>query len=92
MTKPQNSTKPAKPYPGYPLWAHTCGQWCETDKGHLRFYGVWADPEGALDAYKQDNGSAGSDVSDEFLLRDVLRAYDDEKKALLDTGKIKKRT
>jgi integrase len=53
---------------------------------------VWADPEGALDAYKQDNGSATSDDSDGLLLRDVLRAYDDEKKALLDTGKIKKRT
>jgi integrase len=92
MTKPRNSTKPAKPYPGYPLWAHTCGQWCKKVKGHLRFYGVWADPEGALEEYKRDNGSAASDDSDGLLLRDVLRAYDDDKKALLETGKIKQRT
>ena len=43
--------KPRKPYPSYPLTAHPNGQWCKKVKGKLYFFGVWADPDGALQRY-----------------------------------------
>ena len=43
-----NREKPTKPYPSYPLTAHPNGQWCKKIRGKAHFFGVWADPDGAL--------------------------------------------
>ncbi len=43
--------KPNKPYPSFPLTAHPNGQWCKKIRGRLHFFGVWADPEAALERY-----------------------------------------
>jgi hypothetical protein len=50
MAKAFNS-KPRKPHPGFPLTAHSNGQWCKKTRGKVHFFGVWADPDGALDYY-----------------------------------------
>ncbi len=43
--------RPPKPYPEFPLNAHKSGQWVKTIRGKKHYFGVWADPDGALDKY-----------------------------------------
>src|SRR5262249_31565341 len=49
---PDKPAKPGKPYPDFPLTAHPAGYWCKKIKGKVRYFGPWADPEGALQAYQ----------------------------------------
>ena len=44
-------TKPKKPYPSFPLTAHNNGQWCKKIRGKIHFFGVWDNPEAALEQY-----------------------------------------
>lgn len=43
--------KPNKPYPTFPLTAHPNGQWCKKVRGKVHFFGIWAEPETALNRY-----------------------------------------
>jgi len=43
--------KPKKPHRSFPLTAHNNGQWCKKIRGKVHFFGVWADPQAALDNY-----------------------------------------
>ena len=47
-------TKPAKPYPDYPLSAATNGQWKKTVRGRTHYFGPWADPDAALDKWLKE--------------------------------------
>lgn len=47
-------TKPAKPRPDFPLTAHANGRWCKKIRGKVHFFGVWADPDTALQKYLDD--------------------------------------
>jgi integrase len=40
-TKKGKSTVPAKPYEGFPLFAHQTGRWAKKVRGKIRFYGRW---------------------------------------------------
>ncbi len=55
--------KPKKPHPDFPLFPHRSGQWCKKVRGKFRYFGVWADPVGALDKFKaeRDDLYAGRD-------------------------------
>ena len=43
--------KPAKPYPSFPLTPHDNGQRCKKIRGKVHFFGVWEDPDAALQNY-----------------------------------------
>ena len=50
-TNSKTKPKPNKPYPTFPLTVHPNGQWCKKIRGKVHFFGVWADPRGALEEY-----------------------------------------
>jgi integrase len=43
--------KPVKPNPSFPLTPHNNGQWCKKIRGKIRFFGIWEEPEAALENY-----------------------------------------
>ena len=51
MSKRKQRAKPSKPYSSFPLTAHNNGQWCKKIRGKVHFFGVWQDPQTALDSY-----------------------------------------
>jgi len=53
MAKLAKLMKPQKPYRSFCLTAHNNGQWCKKIRGKVHFFGVWADPQDALDRYHQ---------------------------------------
>jgi integrase len=45
-------SKPAKPYPEFPLFSHGSGKWAKKIDGRIRYFGRWHDPAGALAEYE----------------------------------------
>jgi integrase len=51
MPKSTKSAAPRKPHPDFPLFPHAVGQWAKKVKGKLHYFGVWADPQAALEKW-----------------------------------------
>src|SRR3954469_445813 len=82
-------TKPAKPYPEFPLTAHPAGYWCKKIRGKLHYFGRWADPDAALAKYleQKDDLHAGKRARadpDTLTVKDVANGYLNAKQAALD--------
>jgi hypothetical protein len=43
--------KPNKPGVTFPLTPHNNGQWCKKIRGKVHFFGVWENPQAALQNY-----------------------------------------
>jgi integrase len=54
-------SKPPKPSPEFPLFAHASGRWAKKIRGRFHYFGPWGDPDGALARYnaEKENLHAG---------------------------------
>jgi integrase len=96
-SRTRGENKPAKPYPDFPLFPHANGQWAKKIRGALHYFGLWADPDAALQKYlaQRDDLHAGRTprVQGEGLaVRDLLNRFLTSKQLLLDAGEITPRT
>jgi len=95
--KATRKTKPAKPYPDFPLFPHQTGRWCKKIRGRFCYFGPWDDPDGALAKYldQRDDLYVGRTPRvdrDGLTVRDLLNHFLSAKEGQLDTGEITPRT
>ncbi len=86
---------PDKPYRDFPLFPHQSGQWAKKIHGKTEYFGVWDDPDAALNKYlsQRDYLQAGqSPPSERTTMADLLNAFRDEKERSLEAGEITQRT
>lgn len=49
--RPKRPAKPSKPRSSFPLPPHHNGWWCKKSRGKVHVFGVWEDPQAALERY-----------------------------------------
>ncbi len=54
MPRIRKGPKPSKPNPKYPLFAHNNGLWAKKVGGRILYFGVWADPQAALEKWNRE--------------------------------------
>jgi integrase len=96
-TTPPVSDKPAKPYPEFPLFAHAAGQWAKKVRGKMHYFGLWTDPDAALQKYleQRDDLHAGRTPRphpDALTVKDIANAFLNAKQEALKAGELSPRT
>ena len=91
------AAKPPKPRPDFPLYPHDSGQWAKKIRGKIHYFGVWANPEAALEKWvaEKDALLAGRDPapkSDELTVKQLVNAFLTDKKRHIATGELKQRS
>ena len=87
--------KPAKPHSDYPLFAHASGQWAKKVNRKLHYFGVWADPQAALQKYlkEKDYLLAGQVPPVKATkLADILNAFLGVKQRAIETDELTQQT
>ena len=91
------TAKPSKPHPDFPLYAHQSGQWAKKVRGKTHFFGVWADPQAALEKWLVHKdallaGRTPAPSTDGLTLRDLANAFLIHKQERVATGELRQRT
>jgi integrase len=94
---PTTSAKPSKPYPDFPLYAHTTGRWAKKIRGKLYYFGPWSDPDGALAKYLAEKdylhaGRKPQQASTGVTVKEAANAFLNHKQDLLASGELSPRT
>jgi integrase len=90
-----STTKPDKPWPGFPLYAHASGRWAKKIKGKFHYFGRWDDPGAAYTAYCEfRDAQAASSVSGPagYTLVDACNDFLTAKEDALLAGEISQHT
>jgi integrase len=98
--KRRRGSKPAKPWPDFPLFPHASGRWAKKVNGRFCYFGKWADdPKGAaaieLWLDQKDDllaGRAPRGKSGAATVADVADAFMVFKRELVDSGELTERT
>lgn len=93
----KGQSKPAKPYPAFPLFPHASGRWAKKIRGKLHYFGPWRDPDKALAKYLRDKdylhaGKVPPASRDGATIRDVLNAFLIAKDLAVESGELQPRT
>jgi integrase len=91
------TTKPAKPYPDFPLFPHATGQWAKKIRGRMHYFGPWADPDAALNNYLEKKNAlhAGRKPREDMgglTVKELANRFLNAKQALVDGGELSPRT
>lgn len=95
--KRPNGSRPTKPYPEFPLFAHARGYWAKKIRGRVIYFGRWDDPVGALQKFvdQRDALFAGREprpVSDALTVRDLVNRFLTAKQNRVETGELSRKT
>src|SRR5437870_3227265 len=96
-TAPRLQSKPDKPYPEFPPFAHATKRWAKKIRGKLHYFGPWDNPDGAVEKYleEKDDLHAGRKPRQDFEnveVMDVASAFLIEKRAAVESGVLSPRT
>lgn len=96
-TAPAVLSKPAKPYPDFPLFPHATGRWAKKIRGKLHYFGPWADPDGALAKYleQKDALHAGRTPRPDnrtLRVKDIANLFLNAKDEAVKAGELSPRT
>jgi integrase len=91
------SSKPAKPRPDFPLFAHAAGVWAKKIRGKLHYFGPWDDPDGALKKYDEQKDALHSGRTprpdpNALIVKDVANLYLNAKQQAVEAGELSPRT
>lgn len=92
MAKKGSTRKPAKPYAGYPLFAHASGSWVKKIDGKLHYFGGWGDPDGALQRYHdyRNGGTAQSSIGE--TVANLVNHFLAHKEQMVESGELAARS
>jgi integrase len=92
------TSKPAKPHPDFPLYAHATRRWAKKVHGKTHFFGPWEEPDKALALWldqkddlladRKPRTAAGSGPS----VRDIVNRFMSDKAVSRKAGKLADRT
>lgn len=96
-TAQSNVDKPSKPYPAYPLYAHTSGRWAKRIRGKIHYFGKWEIGwRAALANYQEvaDDLHAGREPrrTDGITLVYAVNAFLTAKKLAVEDGMLTQRS
>jgi len=91
--KSEKPAKPSKPYPDFPLFPHASGQWAKKIRGKMHYFGLWSDPDAALESYRsqKDDLHAGRTPRldpDALTVKELANRFLNQKQALVDCGEL----
>jgi integrase len=98
-TTSSQANKPAKPYEGFPLFAHATRRWAKKIRGKFHYFGPWRDPQAALDRFNREwpflskgRTPPAIDVGDDCTLRTLCNSFLTSKRNKLDAGELNPRS
>lgn len=90
-------SKPSKPNPDFPLFAHATRRWAKKIRGQMYCFGPWSDPDAALTKYLEQkealhSGRKPREASAGTTIRELCNAFLSAKKSLVDSGELTNRS
>ena len=95
MPKTNRKKKPAKPCRDFPLFAHATGQWAKKIRGRLVYFGVWSEPNAALEKYLEQKDYLQAGVTPPppgtrfITLAELCNQFLTSRKTRVESGEIR---
>lgn len=88
-----NRSRPSNPYPSFPIYAASNGQWCRKIAGKHYSFGVWADYKAALKKHNAEypflkDGIAPPESLESWKVADVINEFLDIHQERMQIGEI----